>query len=323
MQSEAHVQAAEVQPLTLKDALKTAAALFKLRIVLLLLFAAVGGAFLGAQGVPPVGTLLLLAATGGLAAGGASAINQYLEQNTDALMPRTQRRPLARGRIRRPAAILGIALAMILIAVLWVLPGNPAMALYLALGALIYVGVYTIWLKPRSVLNIVIGGAAGSCAVMTGGAAVGAASDPGVITLALLVFLWTPAHFWSLAMMHKDDYVAASVPMLPVQAAPRDTAWWIFIHAASTGFAALALAVDPALGWLYAVPAGLVTAVLLIESIRLIRAPERRRAIRLFVTSNIFLALILAAVMLAAVSHQYLRSEERRVGKECRSRWSP
>src|SRR5574341_425288 len=304
MQSEAHVQAAEVQPLTLKDALKTAAALFKLRIVLLLLFAAVGGAFLGAQGVPPVGTLLLLAATGGLAAGGASAINQYLEQNTDALMRRTQRRPLARGRIRRPAAILGIALAMILIAVLWVLPGNPAMALYLALGALIYVGVYTVWLKPRSVLNIVIGGAAGSCAVMTGGAAVGAAADPGVIVLALLVFLWTPAHFWALAMFYKDDYAAAGVPMLPVRASANHTAWWIFIHAASTGLATFALAVDPVLGWVYLIPAGVITLIMIAASTRLIQNPERRQAIKLFVISNIFLALVLLTIMVVTAGRQ-------------------
>src|SRR5574341_1302723 len=283
MQSEAHVQAAEVQPLTLKDALKTAAALFKLRIVLLLLFA-----------------------TGGLAAGGASAINQYLEQNTDALMRRTQRRPLARGRIRRPAAILGIALAMILIAVLWVLPGNPAMALYLALGALIYVGVYTVWLKPRSVLNIVIGGAAGSCAVMTGGAAVGAAADPGVIVLALLVFLWTPAHFWALAMFYKDDYAAAGVPMLPVKATTRDTSWWIFIHAASTGFAALVLGLHPALGWLYLIPASAITLLMLAHSVRLIRRPERKQAIRLFITSNIFLALVLLSILVAAAANQML-----------------
>src|SRR5574341_77248 len=283
MQSEAHVQAAEVQPLTLKDALKTAAALFKLRIVLLLLFA-----------------------TGGLAAGGASAINQYLEQNTDALMRRTQRRPLARGRIRRPAAILGIALAMILIAVLWVLPGNPAMALYLALGALIYVGVYTVWLKPRSVLNIVIGGAAGSCAVMTGGAAVGAAADPGVIVLALLVFLWTPAHFWALAMFYKDDYAAAGVPMLPVKATTRDTSWWIFIHAASTGFAALVLGLHPALGWLYLIPASAITLLMLAHSVRLIRRPERKQASRLFITSNIFLALVLLSILVAAAANQML-----------------
>src|SRR5574341_2372853 len=281
MQSEAHVQAAEVQPLTLKDALKTAAALFKLRIVLLLLFA-----------------------TGGLAAGGASAINQYLEQNTDALMRRTQRRPLARGRIRRPAAILGIALAMILIAVLWVLPGNPAMALYLALGALIYVGVYTVWLKPRSVLNIVIGGAAGSCAVMTGGAAVGAAADPAVIVLALLVFLWTPAHFWALAMFYKDDYAHSGVPMLPVRASANHTAWWIFIHAASTGLATFALAVDPVLGWVYLIPAGVITLIMIAASTRLIQNPERRQAIKLFVISNIFLALVLLTIMVVTAGRQ-------------------
>jgi protoheme IX farnesyltransferase len=221
-------------------------------------------------------------------------------------MRRTQRRPLATGQIRHPAIVLWLAIAMILIAVFSVLPANPAMAFYLALGALIYVGIYTIWLKPRTVLNIVIGGAAGSCAVMTGGAAVGAASDPAVITLALLVFLWTPSHFWALAMMYKDDYAVAKVPMLPVRASQNSTAWWIFIHTVSTGLAALILATIPALGWLYLVPTAIITVIFLIGSIILIRTPDRAHALRLFVTSNIFLALVLLAIIIASAGHQLI-----------------
>ncbi len=279
-------------------------ALFKLRIVVLLLFAAMGGAFLGAGGVPSAKTLLVLLITGTLAAGGASAINQYLEQDTDSLMRRTQRRPLASGQVRHPAVVLWVAVTMIVGAVLSVLPANPVMAFYLALGALIYVGIYTIWLKPRSILNIVIGGAAGSCAVMTGGAAVGSAHDPAVIALALLVFLWTPVHFWALAMFYKEEYMTANVPMLPVRAKDSHTAWWIFIHALSMGVATVALAASPMLGWLYLIPAGLITVIVIAGSIRLIRKPERKQAIRLFVTSNIYLAVVFLSIMLVTVGRQ-------------------
>lgn len=293
---------------TLRSILKTLVTLFKLRIVLLLVFAALGGAFLGAQGVPNLRALLAVLFTGTLAAGGSSAINQYLEIRSDAKMTRTADRPLPAGVIERPSVVLWIAGAMVVLGIVVMLPTNPVMSLYLFLGALIYVGVYTIWLKPRSVLNIVIGGAAGSMAVMTGGAAAGAASDPGVIVLALLIFLWTPAHFWALAMFYEEDYARADVPMLPVNETAEGTAWWIFAHAASTVFAALLLAAHPALGWLYLIPTIIMSGLMMRASVRLIRTPERKQAIKLFVLSNIFLALVLAAVMLAATGNQLLFS---------------
>lgn len=280
--------------------------LFKLRVVLLLLAAAIGGAFLGARGVPPLKALLAVVISGTLAAGGASAVNEYVERHTDALMRRTRRRPLPAGQIAQPAAVLWIAVAMIAAAVLGVLPGNPAMALYLALGALIYIGIYTLWLKPRSVLNIVIGGAAGSMAVMTGGAAVGAPADAGVIALALLVFLWTPAHFWALALFYRDDYALAGVPMLPVRASDKASAGWIFLHVLATALAALVLAAHPALGWVYLIPTLALMVPMLVAAVRLVRKPERRQALRLFVLSNLFLLVILAAVVVATALHQWL-----------------
>lgn len=293
---------------TRQPILKQIATLFKLRVVSLLVFAAIGGAFLGAHGAPPVGALIAVVITGTLAAGGASGMNQYLERTNDRLMRRTQRRPLAVGHIEHPVLILWIAGAMILLAVLSVLPFNPPMALYLGLGAVIYVGVYTIWLKPRSVLNIVIGGAAGSCAVMTGGAAVGAASRPGVIVLALLVFLWTPVHFWALAMFYRDDYAAGDIPMLPVHVSAEQSARWILVHAVSTGLATVLLAVDPALGWPYLIPAALITAMLVIESTYLIRQPDKKQAIRLFIKSNLFLAGVLLAIILIPLGRQLFLS---------------
>jgi protoheme IX farnesyltransferase len=306
MALEPRLIASTQERLTARDVLKSLASLFKLRIVMLLLVSAVGGAFLGQGGVPSLRALVAILVTGTLAAGGASAVNQYLERDADALMRRTARRPLPAGQIARPALVLWIAVAMIVTAVVSVLPTRPVMALYLALGAVIYVGIYTIWLKPRSVLNIVIGGAAGSMAVMTGGAAVGAASDPGVIALALIVFLWTPAHFWALAMFYQDDYAEAGVPMLPVRTTNGHTAWWIFVHALSTALAALVLGAHPALGLLYVIPVGVVAALMVEGSVRLIRRPERKQAIKLFVLSNVFLLLVFVAVILATTARQLL-----------------
>ncbi len=307
MGPELQVVAPDAAPrLSARQAIRMVVTLFKLRVVSLLLFAAIGGAFLGARGVPSWQALVSILVTGTLAAGGASAINQFLERDADSRVRRTSRRPLASGEIERPVAILLLSIGMILAAVLAVLPSRPMMAFYLGLGAVIYVGVYTVWLKPRSVLNIVIGGAAGSCAVMTGGAAVDAAADPAVIVLALLVFLWTPAHFWALAMFYRDDYALSEVPMLPVRAPAHHSAWWIFVHAASTGLATLVLAAHPALGIPYLIPTGFITLLMMAGSIRLIRTPERRQAIRLFVVSNIFLALVLLSVIVVTTAHQLL-----------------
>jgi protoheme IX farnesyltransferase len=180
-------------------------ALFKVRVVLLLLVAAVGGAFLAAGGWPGLGTLALLLVTGGLAAGGASAINQYLERELDARMDRTRRRPLPARSFARTRWVPYVGAAMILLPALAVLPFRPALTLFLLLGAAIYIYVYTIWLKPRTPLNIVIGGAAGSAAVLSGSAAAGHWNEASAVVLALLVFLWTPTHFWSLAIAYRGD----------------------------------------------------------------------------------------------------------------------
>ena len=164
---------------------------------------------------------------------------------------------------------------MILLPSLAVLPFNPALAFFLLLGAAIYIYVYTIWLKPRTPLNIVIGGAAGSAAVLSGSAAAGDWNDPGALLLALLVFLWTPTHFWSLAIAYRDDYARGGFPMLPVQTTPRTAAWWVLLHTGGAALAALALASHPALGWLYLVAGGLATMILLVLSVRLVASPSQ------------------------------------------------
>ncbi len=275
--------------------------LFKLRVVLLLLFAAFGGAMLGAAGAPSRGDLLLLLLTGLLSAAGASALNQYIERYKDVAMKRTRRRPLVTGQINSRLVLI-VATGMVLAASgLALLDGNPALAFWLAAGAFIYVGVYTIWLKPRSVLNVVIGGAAGSAAVLSGGAAVGSWNAPGVILLALLLFFWSPMHFWSLALAYRADYARAQVPMLPVVAEPRQAIFWMLAHAAATGACGVLLGLDGTLGWLYLIPVLPATVWLLRESARLLVDYSGKRALTVFKVSNLYLSLVLLAVCAASV----------------------
>ncbi len=279
---------------------QTIVVLFKLRIVALLLLAAMGGAFLGSGGLPPAGALLTLLLSGGAAAAGASALNQFLERERDAQMKRTKRRPLPAGVLKRSWLILGAGLGLIMAAVLLTLPLNALLSVYLGLGALIYVGIYTIWLKPRSITNIVIGGAAGSCAVLAGGAAVGAGSDAGVLALAGLLFTWTPMHFWSLALLYREDYALTGIPMLPVHTTAVISARWVLLHGIGTAAIALAIAVRPSLGWLYFVPVAGFTAWMLTSGLRFLILPDRTRALDFFKASNLYLALVLLVICAAA-----------------------
>lgn len=284
--------------------LQTLTVLFKSRVVSLLLLAAVGGAFLASSGWPGLDTLVITIIFGGLAASGAAGLNQYLEQGSDALMGRTRRRPLITGELQSRWVVWASVLMVILPTVV-ALFFNPALAFYLALGAFVYVGLYTVYLKPRTLLNIVIGGAAGSAAVLSGGAAAGNWQSPAVIALALLVFLWTPSHFWSLAILYKNDYARANVPMLPVHTTLRQASWWVLLHTGAASFVALLLAVSPELGLVYLIPVLLATVDLLIRNIRLIRTPTPRNARALFISSNIYLTIVLAAICAGSVIHNY------------------
>jgi len=272
--------------------IKTLAGLFKLRIVLLLLISALGGAILGAGGWPGGQALMLLLITGGLSAAGASAVNQYLERDRDAQMRRTRRRPLPSGAVKKSTWVLLVGAGMVVFAVGLSAIFNPALAISNALGAIIYIGVYTIWLKPRTVLNIVIGGAAGSMAVISGGAASHAWNEPGVLALALLIFAWTPTHFWSLAMAYRKDYAHAGFPMLPVNVSMQQAAWWVAVHTLATGFIAIMLGFHPVLGPIYFVSVVLLSIQYLRLTLRLLRNPDGKLALSLFKYSNIYLSIV-------------------------------
>ncbi|GAB4568991.1 MAG: heme o synthase [Anaerolineae bacterium] len=294
--------------ISLRRWLSIIAVLFKLRIVGLLVAAAWGGAMLASGGRPAGGDMLLLTLTGALAAGGSGAVNQYLERYQDTLMKRTRRRPLATGEVQPMVALLAGAGSIVLAVGLALLAGNGWLAFFLALGAFIYIVIYTVWLKPRTLLNVVIGGAAGSAAVLSGSAAVGNWADSGALLLAALLFTWSPSHFWSLALVYRKDYAQASFPMLPVVMERRRAVIWTLIHMAATAVIGLLLGTHAALGWLYLIPMLAATAWLARDSARLIYAhtlgdegKEGQQAMTLFKASNIYLALVLLMICVTAL----------------------
>jgi protoheme IX farnesyltransferase len=248
-------------------------ALTKPRIIELLLVTTIPTMLLAQQGLPSVRLLVVTLIGGACAAGSANTINCYLDRDIDAVMRRTSRRPLARPTplaVIKPAEALvfGILLGAASTVLLGTLV-NWLSAVLADAAILFYVFIYTIGLKRRTPSNIVIGGAAGCFPVLVGWSAVtGTVSFPAVVLFAV-IFFWTPPHFWALAMKFRDDYAAASVPMLPVVAPPAVVARKILIY--SYVMVATTLALAPYAGWLYAVSAAGLGAWFLLEAHRLRR----------------------------------------------------
>ncbi|MGE5338593.1 MAG: heme o synthase [Gemmatimonadota bacterium] len=281
--------------------LRTVFGLFKLRIGLVIAVTAVAGAAI--QSGPSLTglQLALLFVTVLMSAGAAGAFNQYYEADLDARMQRTRGRPFASGRFHRGPAWLAAIFALVGIATaaswMWL---NSAAALYTLAGAFTYAIVYTVWLKRRTWWNIVIGGAAGSFAVLAGAAAVHPDLSAEAWLLAVVLFLWTPPHFWSLAMVCRDDYAAAGVPMLPVVKGDRVTAYAILGHAVALVLLSLALAwLRP--GAIYVTCAAIGGAWFVYAALRLARNPARATALRCFLASLAQLSLLLLGAMADAV----------------------
>ncbi len=270
--------------------------LTKPRVIELLLVTTVPAMVLAADGVPSLPLVAAVLVGGALAAGGANTINCWLERDRDALMRRTHGRPLPRGEIEPVAALwFGIALEAAAFALLW-WRANLLAAL-LAVGAtLFYVFVYTIWLKPRSPQNIVVGGAAGAVPVLVGWAAVtGGLAWPAWILFAV-VFFWTPPHFWALALRYREDYAAAGIPMLPVARGTEATTRAILRYAVVVVAVSLTLGLTTTVGPLYVGAAAVLGVAFVGAAVHLTRDPSPQRAIRLFTFSNTYLALLFAAV---------------------------
>ena len=280
-------------------------ALTKPRIIELLLVTTVPTMLLAQRGLPSVKLVLATLIGGTLAAGSANTVNCYLDRDIDALMKRTSRRPLVnkQGVITPAAALIwGIVLGAGATAVLGLAANWLAAALADA-AILFYVFVYTLLLKRRSPSNIVIGGAAGCFPVLVGWAAVkGTVAIPAIL-LFLVIFLWTPPHFWALAMKFKDDYARANVPMLPVVASP--VAVTRKIVAYSYAMVAATLALAPYAGWLYTAAALALGVWFLLEAHRLhaqvTADADRPFPMRLFHLSIAYLTLLFAAVAVCAL----------------------
>ena len=268
--------------------------LTKPRIMSLLLVTGAGGLFVGADGVPPLGLFAAAMAGLALACGGASALNHLLDRDIDRLMgKRTEKRPVAAGRVP-PARALEFGLVLSALSfVLLASVVNVFTAALALVGNLFYVLVYTRWLKRTTAQNIVIGGAAGAVPPLVGyAAATGNLALP-ALWLFLIVFLWTPPHFWALALLLKESYAAAQVPMLPVVRGERETTRQIVLY--SVALVAFTLAVGIWLGPIYSAAAVLLGGVFLWLAWQLRREPTRRNAGVLFHYSLLYLALLFAA----------------------------
>ncbi len=272
-------------------------ALTKPRVISLLLVTTVATMFV-ADRSPRFSTILLTVIGGYLAAGGAGAINHYIERDIDAHMTRTSRRPLPSGRIEpRSALWFGIALGMISF-VVFAIGVNMTAALLALSGLLGYVFVYTLWLKPITTQNIVIGGAAGAVPPLVGWAAASGQLDASAFYLFAIVFYWTPPHFWALALLIKDDYARTGIPMLPVVDGEAETRRQILLY----GWLLLAITALPLagglFGTLYAVGALVLGAGFVALCVRLHRRADRRSAALLFHYSLLYLALLFVTMAL-------------------------
>jgi protoheme IX farnesyltransferase len=271
--------------------------LTKPRIMSLLLLTGGAGAFVGARGVPAWGAFAATMIGLALACGGASALNHYLDRDIDKLMgSRTEQRPVASGRVLPERALeFGLALSAFSFVLLDSLVNLPTALLALA-GNLFYVLVYTRWLKRSTPQNIVIGGAAGAVPPLVGYASASGHLGWGALVMFVVVFVWTPPHFWALALMIKEHYARAGVPMLPVAKGDKETARQIVLYTVVLIVVTLAPVAFGVFGLVYGIAAAALGAVFAWYALELRRTMERVAAVRLFHYSLLYLALLFVAM---------------------------
>ncbi|HEV8354321.1 MAG TPA: heme o synthase [bacterium] len=273
-------------------------ALTKPRIMILLLVTTFSAMLIAAPGQVSPWIVAVTLLGGALASGSASAINQLLERDIDALMARTKRRPVAAGRIKPPFAFaFATVLGFVAFAVLSVFV-NLLTAVLAITGLFFYVLVYTAWLKRLTPQNIVIGGAAGAVPPLVGWAAATGRIDFPAVVLFLIVFLWTPPHFWALSLYRREDYARAGVPMLPVVAGEEATRRQIVVYSTILVVVSLLLFPIAGLGVLYAAVAGLSGALFIVLAFRVWREKSAKAAVRLFGYSILYLGILFAAMVL-------------------------
>jgi protoheme IX farnesyltransferase len=272
-------------------------ALTKPRIIELLLVTTVPTMVVAEAGLPSIWLMVATVFGGTLAAGGAHAINMYVDRDIDALMERTKNRPLVTGVIEpRNALIFAVILEIVAFAWLWGFV-NLISAVLAVTACLFYVFVYTLWLKRTSSRNIVIGGAAGAMPVLIGWTAVtGTLAWPPVILFAI-IFYWTPPHFWALAIKYKDDYSAADVPMLPSVVSFRATALRILLYTLLLWALTIIFSPVAGMGLIYLISAIVLGAIFTAMAAQLLRTGDAKRAMPLFAYSITYISLLFGAMM--------------------------
>jgi protoheme IX farnesyltransferase len=295
--SEVRAQAGEPRASSTGDSLGAYVALTKPRIIELLLVTTVPTMVLAERGVPSIWLMVAVMVGGSMAAGGANAINMYIDRDIDDVMRRTRNRPLPRQAVT-PSRALAFGIILSVVSFAWLaLTVNLLSALLAASAIVFYVFVYTIWLKRTTPQNIVIGGAAGAVPVLVAWAAVTGTVEVPALVLFAIVFYWTPPHFWALALRYRGDYAAAKVPMLPVVRGEAETARQIVLY--TLVLVAVSLLLFPAarMGLIYLVAAVALGAGFVWYSLRVLRdASDGKAAIRLFRFSISYLTLLFAAV---------------------------
>lgn len=272
--------------------------LFKLKICILISVSAIVGLFLTSSGKISFTTTILLVLTTLLASGSASAFNHYFDIDIDTIMDRTKNRPLPTGLITNSRQVLWIAVILFVMGIIisaWFL--NYMVAIHLSLGAFVYGVVYTAWLKRRTWANIIIGGLAGSFAVLAGGASAKPELCAAPMLLALVLFFWTPSHFWSFAIAYKDEYKKAGIPMLPVVIGGRKTAVYIIINSIFLVASSILPYYYGHLGLIYTTAAILAGGYFLFRNIQLLRDNSREVAWSNFKASIHYLWIIFIAVI--------------------------
>jgi heme o synthase len=270
--------------------------LTKPRIISLLLLTTVATMIVALGSFPPIDTVLWTMLGGYLAAGGAGAINHYLDRERDARMVRTQDRPLAAGRIEPLHGLaFGVALGVLATIQLTVTVNALSAALALA-GLLGYVVVYTVWQKPLTPQNIVIGGAAGAVPPLVGWAAATGTLAPEALWPFGIVFLWTPPHFWALSLLISEDYARTGVPMLPVVKGEPATRRQIVLYTVILVAFTLLPVATGFLGAVYAAAALVLGTAFTFLAVRLLQVPSRAAALRLYLSSLAYLALLFCAM---------------------------
>jgi len=272
--------------------------LTKPRIVLLLMLTGLAGMWVAAGGPPPPGLTTVTMVGLGMACGAANAINMWYDRDIDAVMKRTQKRPLPGGRLS-PARALWFGVTTGVLSFLILATVNLLTACLAAAGLLFYVLVYTMWLKRSTVHNIVIGGAAGAVPPLVGWAAVTGTVDWAALAMFLVVFVWTPPHFWALALFRGEDYARAGVPMLPVVQGERAAKWQILLYSVLLIPAGVSLYFTGRVGALYLVTAVASGCAMVAASVRLLREqmPRLDWAYRTYGWSLLYLTVIFLAMV--------------------------